>query len=227
MGVALGWRVALSSPQPKTVKMFRTGPIRFFLTVAGVFLLASCSETGISGPTEPAALAAPASAQFGIHDFIDHVEDAAHLRLRAIWWKNNHQRVIKVSKTINPSGGTISIPETGLILLFPAGAVAAPIRITVTSDDRYVAYKMEPSGTRFLKDVIATQLLAPTELSGAPLRDRLYAAYVSDDKLSLGGIIRALEIEPSFTIFSRHRPHVPEAQVWIIRHFSRYMLASG
>jgi hypothetical protein len=207
--------------------MLRSGPIRSFLTVAGVFILASCSETGISGPTEPAALTAPASAQFGIQHFFGHVEDVAHLRLKAVWWKNNRQRVIKVSKTIDPSGGVISIPETGLTLLFPAGAVAAPIRITVTSDDDYVAYKMEPSGTRFLKDVIATQLLAPTALSGAPLRDDLYAAYISDDKLNLGGIIKALEIEPSLTIFSPRWPRLPEAEVWVIRHFSRYMLASG
>lgn len=207
--------------------MFRSGLIRSFLTVAGVFLLASCSETGISGPTDPASLAAPASAEFGIQNFIGHVEDAAHLRLKAVWWKNSHQRVVKVSKTIDPSGGIISIPETGLTLVFTAGAVAAPIRITVTSDDDYVAYKMEPSGTKFLKDVIATQLLAPTALSGAPLRDQLYAAYIADDRLSLSGIIKALEIEPSFTIFSPHWPRLPEAHVWVIRHFSRYMLASG
>ena len=207
--------------------MFRSGLIRSSLTVAGVFFLASCSETGISGPTEPAALAVPASAQFGIQHLIGHVEDAAHLRLKAVWWKNNHQRVFKVSKTIDPSGGIISIPETGLTLSFPAGAVTAPIRITVTSDDDYVAYKMEPSGTKFLKDVIATQLLAPTALSGAPLRDDLYAAYISDDRLSLSGIIKALEIEPSLTIFSPHWPRLPVAHVWVIRHFSRYMLASG
>jgi hypothetical protein len=210
--------------------MFRSGPIRSFLTVVGVFLLASCAETGISGPTEPAepaALAAPATAQFGIQDFIGHVEDAAHLRLKAVWWKNTHQKAVRVSKTIDPSGGIISIPETGLTLLFPAGAVAAPIRITVTSDDDYVAYKMEPSGTKFLKDVIATQSLAATALSGAPLRNQLYAAYISDDRLNLAGIIKALEIEPSLTIFSPHWPRLPEAHVWVIRHFSRYILASG
>jgi hypothetical protein len=207
--------------------MFRSGPLRSFLVISGAFLIASCSEVGISGPTQPAdAVAVPASAQFN-RDFFGHVADATHLQLHAVWWKNSHQRVTKVSKTIGPSGGTISIPETGLTLSFPAGAVEAPIRITVTSDDRYVAYKMEPPGTRFLKDVIATQQLAATGVGGAPLRDELYAAYIADDKLNLSGIVRALEIEPSLTIFSPHWPRIPEAQVWVIRHFSRYMLASG
>jgi len=36
-----------------------------------------------------------------------------------------------------------------------------------------------------------------------------------------------LEIEPSTTIFSALNPLLPQAQVWVIRHFSRYMLASG
>jgi hypothetical protein len=208
--------------------MFRYGQVRALLTVASVFVLASCSEGGISDPARSAdALSVPASAQFGIQDAIGHVEDAAHLRLKAIWWKSSHQKAVRVSKIIDPSGGTISIPETGLTLTFPAGAVEAPIKITVTSDDEYVAYKMEPSGTRFLKDVVATQLLAPTEVSGAPLRTQLYAAYVADDKLNLGGVIKALEILPSFTIFSPRSPRLPQAEVWVIRHFSRYILASG
>lgn len=207
--------------------MLRSGPVRSFLIIVGAFLLASCSEVGISGPTQPAAaFAAPASAHFN-QDFFGQVADAAHLNLHAVWWTNPHQRVTKVSKTIDASGGTISIPETGLTLSFPAGAVEAPIRITITSDDRYVAYKMEPAGTRFLKDVIATQLLAPTGVGAAPLRNQLYAAYIADDKLNLAGIVKALEIEPSLTIFSPHWPRLPEAEVWVIRHFSRYMLASG
>lgn len=207
--------------------MFRSGPVRSVLLVVGAFLLASCSEVGISGPSQTAdAFAAPASAQFN-HNFVDQVADGAHLSLHAVWWNNSHQRVTKVSQTIGPSGGTISIPETGLTVSFPAGAVEAPIRITITSDDRYVAYKMEPSGTRFLKDVTATQLLAPTGVGDAPLRDQLYAAYIGDDKLSLSGIIKALEIETSWTIFAPQWPRLPQAEVWVIRHFSRYILASG
>jgi hypothetical protein len=208
--------------------MFRSGPVRSLAVVVGAFLIASCSEAGISAPTAPVeAVVSPASPQFVAQDLIGAVTDATHLRLKAVWWKNNHLKIVKVSKTINQSGGTISIPETGLTLSFPAGAVAAPIKITVTSDDEYVAYKMEPTGTRFLKDVTVTQLLAPTAISGAPLRSQLYAAYIADDKLNLGGVVKALEIEPSITIFSTGPLRRPEAQVWVIRHFSRYMLASG
>ena len=133
---------------------------------------------------------------------------------------------MKVTQTIDPTGGVIAIPQTGLTMTFPAGDVTAPIEITVTSDDKYVAYKMEPSGTQFLKDVTVTQLLAFTEVSGGRLRNQLFAAYIADDKLKLSGIIKVLEIEPSRTIISP-RTGLPEAQVWLIKHFSRYMLASG
>jgi hypothetical protein len=53
----------------------------------------------------------------------------------------------------------------------------------------------------------------------------LLAAYIADDRISLTGKIPVLEIEPSETIFSA-RTGLPEAQVWLIKHFSRYMLAS-
>jgi hypothetical protein len=207
--------------------MFRSGFVRSFAVVAGAFVLASCSETGITTPRAPTeAPTTSASAHFVANGLVGAVADAANLKLKALWWKNKHQKVVRVSQIIDQSGGTISIPETGLTVFFPAGAVTAPIKITVTSDDKYVAYKMEPSGTRFLKDVTVTQSLAATEISGQPLRNQLYAAYIADDKLNLSGVLKALEIEPSTTIFSP-RTHLPEAHVWIIKHFSRYMLASG
>jgi hypothetical protein len=195
--------------------MSRVGFFRSLAVVAGAFIIASCSGAGISGPTpNTETIAAPAT-------------DPSKLDLRAVWWKNQYQDVIKVSKIIDQSGGTISIPQTGLTLSFPAGAVAAPVTVTVTSDLQYVAYKMEPTGTQFLKDVTATQQLNTTSLFGSPLRSPLYAAYIADDSVNLSGKVPVLEIEPSTTIFSVLSPLLPQAHVWTIRHFSRYMLASG
>jgi hypothetical protein len=119
----------------------------------------------------------------------------------------------------------ISIPETGLKIEFPAGSVNSPLLITITADEQYVAYKMEPSGSQFLKDITVTQSLGATELQGSSLRTQLYAAYIADS-VSLSGKVPVLEIEPSRTIISP-TSGLPEAQVWVIRHFSRYMLASG
>jgi hypothetical protein len=208
--------------------MSRVGSFRFLAVVAGAIIIASCSEAGISGPNaNQERIAATASVQPAANRLLDHVTDAGRLDLKAVWWKKQHKDVIRVSKTIDQSGGTISIPETGLTLSFPAGAVAAPITITVTSDEKYVAYRMEPTGTRFLKDVTATQQLNTTSIFGSPLRSQLYAAYIPDDNVKLSGKVPVLEIEPGTTIFSVLSSLLPQAHVWTIRHFSRYMLASG
>ncbi|MGZ3331439.1 MAG: hypothetical protein ACXU9O_10350 [Gemmatimonadaceae bacterium] len=208
--------------------MSRVGFFRSLAVVAGAFIIASCSEAGISGPSATQqTIAAAASAQPVADHRAGSGTDAGQLELKALWWSKQHKDVVKVSKTIDQSGGTISIPETGLTLSFPAGAVAAPITITITSDDRYVAYKMEPTGTRFLKDVTATQQLNTTSIFGAPLRSQLYAAYIAEDNIKLSGKVPVLEIEPGTTIFSVLSSLLPQAHVWTIRHFSRYMLASG
>jgi hypothetical protein len=195
--------------------MSRVGFVRSLAIFAGAIIMASCSGAALSGPnTDRETLTAP-------------VTEASKLDLRAVWWKTQYKDVIKVSQIIDQSGGTISIPETGLTLSFPAGAVVAPITITVTADPQYVAYKMEPTGTQFLKGVTATQLLNTTTLSGSPLRSQLYAAYIADDSLNLSGKVPVLEVEPGTTIFSVLSPLLPQAHVWTITHFSRYMLASG
>jgi len=195
--------------------MSRVASFRSLAVLAGAIIISSCSGAGISDPnTNQETIAAP-------------ITDASKLDLRAVWWKNAYKDVITVSKTIDQSGGTISIPETGLTLSFPAGAVDAPIAITVTADPQYVAYRMEPTGTQFLKGVTATQLLSTTTLSGSHLRSQLYAAYIADDSVTLSGKVPVLEIEPGTTIFSVLSPSLPQAHVWTIRHFSRYILASG
>ena len=86
---------------------------------------------------------------------------------------------------------------------------------------------MEPAGTQFQKDVTVTQSLLSTSIVGQPLKSQLYAAYIADDNVKLSGNkVPVIEIEPSRTIFSALSPLLPQAQVWTIRHFSRYMLAS-
>src|SRR6266550_3389643 len=195
--------------------MIRSHLFRSLKAVLSAFVIASCSGLGDPSPT----------------GLLSASPDAAHtatsLELEALWWKDWHRDVVQVSKTIDSLGGTISIPETGLTMTFPQGAVAAPITITVTSDAEYVAYKMEPAGTKFLKDVTVSQSLATTEVAGETLRKQLSAAYIADDSVSLRGKVPVSELEPSYTVFSSGSSSLPQSQVWIIRHFSRYMLASG
>ena len=222
MAVALGAPVALVTLISGRIVINRL--FRSFSLLVAVCVIASCSDSVLQSPTAPLN---PTTSSDNSSDKTGVLPDAG-VQLKALWWNRDWeaQDVIRVKQTIDPSGGVISIPRTGLTMSFPAGAVSAPIEITVTSDDKYVAYRMEPSGTRFLKDVTVTQLLSFTEVSGRRLRNPLLAAYIPDDNVSLAGKIQVLEIEPSQTIFSA-LTGLPEAQVWHIKHFSRYMLASG
>jgi hypothetical protein len=199
--------------------MLRRTAFRSLLLAVGASLLASCGDLGLTSPAGPAAaVSTPVVAAA--------VKPTAGVLLQAIWWKKQLKTPLRVTRTIGPAGGSIVIPETGLTVSFPAGAVDKPLAITITSDDKYVAYKMEPSGTKFLKDVTVTQQLDATQIFGLPLKNKLYAAYIPDDNTKLAGKVPVLEIEPSTTIFSALSALLPQAQVWSIRHFSRYMLAS-
>jgi hypothetical protein len=203
--------------------MNRVGLFRSVTALLGALIISSCSEPRIPDPTGP------------IQALSDHGSDGGPLsststdgvKLKALWWEKTYDKAISVSKTIDAAGGTISIAQTGLTVSFPQGALASPLKITITADKDYVAYKFDPAGTIFLKDVTVTQQLNNTTLFGEPLRSQLYAAYIADDNISLSGSVPVTEIEPSTTIFSVLNPLLPQAQVWIIRHFSRYMLASG
>ncbi len=194
--------------------MSRSSLFRTIAPLAGAFLIASCAAPDLSAPTTPAAGVLPGA-------------DALTLQLKAVPWKNQLDGPITVTQTIGAFGGIISIPQTGLTIEFPAGALVSPVAITVTADDKYVAYTMDPAGTQFRKDVRVTQLLAGTSIGGLPLTSGLYAAYIADDGVNLSGLLPVLELEPSSTIFSLLSPLVPQAEVWTIRHFSRYILASG
>jgi hypothetical protein len=185
-----------------------------FAPLAGALLIASCVAPDLANPTAPVAS-------------IPSVGDALDLQLTAVRWRQQLDAPIAVSQTIDQAGGTISIPQTGLTIEFPAGAVTSPVAITVTADEEYVAYKMEPAGTQFLKDVRVTQLLNTTSVFGLPLTSALCVAYIADDGVDLSGALPVLELEPSNTIFSLLSPLLPQADVWTIRHFSRYILASG
>lgn len=200
--------------------MIRSNFVRSFSVLLAAAVLSSCTDSAFRSPTDPADAVANAAAASSLKGH------SSSLELSALWWEKDLKGGTQVSKTIDASGGVISMPGTGLTIVFPQGAVSAPIKITVTADEKYVAYKMEPSGTKFLKDVTVTQALGFAKLGGSPLRRQIFAAYIADDNLKLSGKVPVLEIEPSTTMLSP-RTGLPEAEVWVIRHFSRYMLASG
>jgi hypothetical protein len=217
--------------------MIRSRFVRTFGLVLTAAFAISCADNSPTGP------AAPLQAKDGLlgdlvgalkplaPDLIGFVADATGLTVHPVKWSASRPAVpYSVSATIGRSGGTLSIPEADFTITFPYGAVSQPTPITITSDPKFVAYTMSPHGTRFARPVTITQRLKNTEVFGSPLNSHLFGAYLAgDDLLDLSNILHALEIETSLTIFSPGPSNtpIPDTEVWIINHFSRYMLASG
>jgi hypothetical protein len=214
--------------------MIRSRLVRSTLLVFTAVVALSCSDS----PTSPRPLA-PTQTQDGLLSgliggllqpvvkVVGFVADATGITVHPVAWGPNHERVShSVSGVVSQWGGTLTIPETDFAITFPAGALGQSTLITITADPNYVAYKMEPTGIRFAKPVVVTQLLRDTQVYGRPLSGQLFGAYIADDLLDLGKLLNALEIESTLTVFKPSNPTLPESSSWTINHFSRYMLAS-
>ncbi|HYJ80826.1 MAG TPA: hypothetical protein VEW03_14525 [Longimicrobiaceae bacterium] len=125
--------------------------------------------------------------------------------------------------TIGPGGGTLSIPQAGFTITFPAGAVSAPTAVRVTSfAGKGVAYRFEPHGLRFSRNPVITQQLGLTEVVGKLLLGRsLEGAYFPDDASYTGTTALVSELRPASVDLLRLR------MTFDISHFSGYTTSSG
>ncbi len=150
--------------------------------------------------------------------------------VNAVKWTSGHvDGVYHASAQIGPDGGTIYLPEADFSITFPAGALSKTQEITVVANNGpYVSYNFLPHGIKFKKPVIATQLLLNTTLY-SDLFAALTAqgAYIPNGKYKIGKDGKAITVEKlkSTTVWSEE--NVPESQTWEVKHFSRYILASG
>lgn len=140
---------------------------------------------------------------------------------------------LSVSGVIGPEGGSLEIPDSQFMIYFPKDALPGPTAITITSKESpWVTYDMYPHGTVFRKPVYVLQGLANTEIFGTPAACAAYGAYLptGSEAISLDDTATATETTMSYTVsgFNVWTQFLsPQTSIWIINHFSRYMLASG
>ena len=151
-------------------------------------------------------------------------------KARAVKWGSAHSRVEQsVSAVIGPDGGTLSLPGSDFSMDIPSGALASPTTITVVAKaGAHVAYEMLPHGLRFLKPVTAVQGLQNTAIYGTDAGNAIRTAYLPEgkDAIDADDSTSPSELQAATTYFYGAKP-VAETQVWIINHFSRYILISG
>ena len=120
-----------------------------------------------------------------------------------------------VSRVIGRWGGVIYLPNAGLTVTVPMGALDRDTRITVTAPaGDLVGYHFAPHGLEFDRDVTLTQNLLQTE--GLGLLSGLSVAYFEG------------ELEPTVTALEK-------LPIWLLRllgifqieHFSGYVIATN
>jgi len=124
---------------------------------------------------------------------------------------------------VGSGGATSSNSDVGLTVTVPAGAVSENVQITVTAlAGQPVAYRFEPHGLQFGRNVYLTQDLNHTTLgllSGLLLR----GAYFATDSLELSTDGLAIVTE----IIGAATNPLTRTTTFPIQHFSGYILASG
>ena len=127
------------------------------------------------------------------------------------------------SVTLTASGGTLQIPEAGLLVTIPRGAVGdSTVTITATAlPGRAVAYEFQPHGARF-----ATQLKVKQELTGTT-----WAGNTGRMELSAGYFASAAQLSDS-TGSAQVDEMIPgvvsgKAFTFNVGHFSGYMMSTG
>ena len=128
---------------------------------------------------------------------------------------------ITVTKAIGPEGGTLSIPQAGVTVTVPRGALTTTTTITMTARaGSLVAYDFAPHGVVFARPLVFSQQLRGTNatLLSAPL---LGLGYYEDPSLlsRSGGLVSELLGGAVNTLSWTFTSTIP--------HFSGYIVTCG
>jgi len=180
---------------------------------AMIGIVAGCSADGTTGPRAPQPQ--PSAALVGsLLDLTTTTLTSVTGLLRL-----SPQPELLRSVTVDASGGVLDIPETGLRITIPRGAVAARTTITVRSiPGLMVAYDFAPHGIKFAVPLQFSQDLAGTQMKEGVVLSGGY--FASDTQLlPLLGLAKVNEVLPARVTDGR--------VVFDIRHFSGYMVSTN
>jgi hypothetical protein len=191
--------------------------------VVGAVAALNCGDyTRSTSPTQPTLL--PPTKIVGASFTLVRSGSVA----RAVKWGSSHSKVDQsVSAVVGPEGATLSLPGADFSMTIPAGALSAPTAITVTSrGGAFVTYDMLPHGLRFALPVTASQGLRTTASYGTAAGNGVRTAYLkaANEQIGFDGAASPAELEAATTHFYGE---VAETHLWILNHFSRYILISG
>lgn len=186
---------------------------------AAALSLAACKDGPVSAASRSAEAARGPAAD------ADRERDGRPAWATVLQWNERRAEAALAVETIGAEGGSVELPQTGLVLTVPAGAVASPTRFVVRSlPGHVVGYEFEPHGVTFAKPLVVEQQLRGTvrrqEGGEAAALEGGYFADASqlDDA---GGVARIAEFRPAR--LSRDGSLVR----FEVHHFSGYVIATA
>ncbi len=180
-----------------------------------------------AAPSAPSALAAPAT---GSQDLLGGLVGGVVGGLtntlgltsaNGVLRKTPLASNITVRKTIGREGGVLSIPDAGVSVVIPAGALDQATEITMTARAGYLlAYDFEPHGVTFRVPLVFNQSLNNTNVGLlSPLSLKL--GYYSDPSLLGKTTALVSEVVTGLTSILTRTFTAP------IKHFSGYVVLTG
>jgi hypothetical protein len=136
------------------------------LASAAALVLIGCGDPNqTTGPSAPSSAAVAANSTSGTKYVVPR-STAISVGLSATAW-------------ITPDGGTLDLPVAGLRVTFPAGAVAAPVQVTVrTASATRIAYDFAPRGLSLARPATVEQVLPSGQTwTDAANRGELFGTY--------------------------------------------------
>ena len=197
--------------------------IRRLATLALTLAVAGCSSDHLTAPaTVPATLSAQSAAP--THDLLGGLLGTVTNTLgltsvRGVQRTTPLAEPITVVKTIGQEGGYLSIPQAGVTVVVPAGALSSPTEITMTARaGSMIAYDFAPHGITFARPLVFTQSLRGTN---AGLLSTIRLGYYSNP--SLLGSTTAVVSE----LISGLGNLLTGSFTAPIKHFSGYVVTCG
>lgn len=192
----------------------RIGRVAALVTTAAI--LAACATESATAPEVTASRGLLGSTIGRLGNTLSSVTGL----LRLVPLNREVTRSVTVTRA---AGGQLYIPETGLRLTVPAGAITTDrLTITVTAlPGRLVAYEFQPHGTQFAKPLSFSQELSATSWVTSLLKPSLSGGYFKDaDQLDTRTGVAEIDEELAATVL--------DGKVrFDIRHFSGYMVSTG
>ena len=190
--------------------------------LVAVATLAACNTDRAVGPSADRTTATLAPGGVANGDVITGPLTTLISKTALTWPTSRRDALVRSFTVRQDSGSTLELPEVGLVVQVPKGAIpTAQMTITITVlPGLAVAYSFEPHGTVFRKPLIVQQNLALTSWAGNTGLSFIGAGYFANDNQvnPLTGTVLLNELLPANLIGTRLR--------FAIQHFSGYMVST-